>query len=142
MFRVVPSINALPQVADRRSDVISCPVKSLLTLFILAALVLGQGTSLATSICRHAGFQDHVAARQSHDTRRAAAALAEETAGAAAEKKGSAANGSSAPMLAALLPPSAPDAAAFPRERMLPRATDRPALVGISLRPLLPPPLA
>jgi hypothetical protein len=109
---------------------------------MLVALVLAQGTSLASSICRHTSVQAHEAARQSADSGKAAAAFAEETADAAASKKGSSSNASSAPALAALLPPSPSAATLFPRERMLPRATDRPRLVGISLRPPLPPPLA
>jgi hypothetical protein len=117
-------------------------VKSLFSLFVLVALVLGQGTALATSVCRHASAQAHVAARQSADSGKAAAAFAEETADAAASKKGSTSNTSAGPALAALLPPSPPAVAAFPRETLLLRAADRPPLVGLSLRPPLPPPLA
>jgi hypothetical protein len=109
---------------------------------MLVALVLAQGTSLATSICRHTSVQAHEAARASADSRKAAVAFAEETAGAAAAKKGSTSNASAGPVLAALLPPSPPAATLFPAERMLPRATDRPRLVGISLKPPLPPPVA
>jgi hypothetical protein len=117
------------------------PVRSLFTLFVLFALVLGQGTALATSVCRHASAAAHVAARQSADSGKAAIAFAEETADAAASKKGSTSNTSSAPALAAMLPPSPLAAATFPREIMLLHATDRPPLVGLSLRPPLPPPL-
>jgi len=117
-------------------------VRTLLTLFMLVALVMGQGTSLANSICRHASAEAHAAARQSADSRKAAAAFAEESADAAASKKGSTSNGASGPVLAALLPPTPAAATVFPREKMLPRQTDRPRLVGISLRPPLPPPLA
>src|SRR6185437_304127 len=92
--------------ADRAGDVISCRVRPLFTLLMLVALVLGQGTSLATSICRHASVHDHAVARQSSDSRKAAVAFAEETAAAAASKKGSTSSTSSAPALAALLPPS------------------------------------
>jgi hypothetical protein len=109
---------------------------------MLAALVLAQGTSLASSICRHSSVQAHEAARQSLDSRKAAVAFAEETADAAASKKGSTSNAGSGLVLAALLPPSPAAATLFPRERMLPRTTDRPRLVGISLRPPLPPPVA
>jgi hypothetical protein len=116
-------------------------VRSLFTLFVLVALVLGQGTALATSVCRHASVAAHVAARQSADSGKAAAAYAEETADAAA-KKGSTSNTSAGPALAALLPPSPPAVATFPRETLLLRAADRPPLVGLSLRPPLPPPLA
>jgi hypothetical protein len=116
-------------------------VRYLFTLFVLVALVLGQGTALATSVCRHASAQAHVAARQSADSGKAAAAYAEETADAAASKKGSTSNTSSAPALAVLLPPSPSAVAAFPREPMLHRATDRPPLASLSLRPPLPPPL-
>jgi hypothetical protein len=108
---------------------------------MLTALVLTQGTSLATSICQHASIQDHIAARQSLDSRKAAVAFAEETADAAAAKKGSASSAGSGTVLAALLPPS-PAAVIYPRERMLPQATDRSRLHGISLRPPLRPPLA
>ena len=131
--------NGFPQPAG---DVISWPVRPLFTLLMLVALVLTQGTSLAASICRHASAEAHHAALHSADSRKAAAAFAEDTADAAASKKGSPSNSSSAPALAALLPPSPAAAALFPRERMVPRATDRPRLVGISLRPPLPPPLA
>jgi hypothetical protein len=118
------------------------PVKSVFSLLMLVVLVLAQGTSLATSICRHASIQDHIAARQSLDSGKAAVAFAEETAGAAAAKKGSIADGSSGSAFAALPPVATPAAAMLPREAMLPEATDRPPLVGISLRPPLPPPLA
>jgi hypothetical protein len=131
-----------PLIAIRSRDVISCRVKSLFTLFMLAALVCAQGTSLATSICRHGSLQAHVAALQSHDTRKAAVAYAEDTADAAAAKKGSVSDAGSGPLLVALLPPSAPGATLSLRESLSPRATDRPPLVGISLRPPLPPPLA
>jgi hypothetical protein len=117
-------------------------VRFLFTLFMLTALVWTQGTSLATSICRHGSLQAHVAALQSHDTRKAAVAYAEETADAAAAKKGSVSDAGSGPLLAALLSPSTQPATLFPRENMPPRATDRPPLVGLSLRPPLPPPLA
>src|SRR3954470_24659950 len=127
-------------IADRRSDVISCRVRPLFTLLMLAALVLTQGTSLATSICRHASIQDHIAALQSLDPRKAAVAFAEETADAASAKKASGSSAESGPVLVALLP-SSPDAAVHPRDRMLPQATHEPRLAGISLRPPLPPPL-
>jgi hypothetical protein len=117
-------------------------VRSLFVLFVLFALVVGQGTALATSVCRHASVAAHVAARQSADSGKAAFAFAEETADAAASKKGSTSNTSAGPALAALLPPSAPAVATFPREPVLLRAADRPPLVGLSLRPPLPPPLA
>jgi hypothetical protein len=116
-------------------------VRPLFTLFVLVALVLGQGTALATSVCRHASAQAHVAARQSADSGKAAGAFAEETAAAAASKKGSTSNTSSGPALAVLLPPSPSATLTFPRETLLLHATDRPPLVGLSLRPPLPPPL-
>src|SRR3954470_25010392 len=128
-------------IADRRSDVISCRVRPLFTLLMLAALVVTQGTSLATSICRHASIQDHIAARQRLDPRKAAVAFDEETADAASAKKASGSSADSGPVLAALLPPP-PAAAIYPGDRMRPRATDSPRLLGISLRPPLPPPLA
>src|SRR4051812_47285403 len=117
-------------------------VRSLFALFVLFALVLGQGTSLATSICQHTSVKAHEAARQSADSGKAAVAYAEETADAAASKKGSTSNPGSAPVLAALLPPSPSADATFPRESIAFRATDRPRLAGISVRPPLPPPLA
>jgi len=116
-------------------------VRSLFTLFVLMALVVGQGTALATSVCRHASAEAHVAARHSADSGKAAIAYAEESADAAASKKGSTSNTSSAPALAAMLPPSPPAALGFPRETILLRATERPPLAGLSLRPPLPPPL-
>jgi hypothetical protein len=109
---------------------------------MLVALVMGQGTSLATSICRHASVQAHAAARRSADSRKSAAALAEETADAVAAKKGSTSNSASDSVLAALLPRAPSAAGMFPRETLLPATTDRPGLAGISLRPPLPPPLA
>jgi hypothetical protein len=130
------------EVADSARDVISCRVRSLFTLFMLVALVMGQGTSLATSICRHASVQAHVAARRSADSRKAVVAFAEEAADAVAAKKGSTSNGAADPVLAALLPPSPSAARMFPRENMLPPPTDRPRLAGLSLRPPLPPPVA
>lgn len=115
-------------------------MRPLFSLLILAALVLAQGTSLASSICRHGSLQAHMAARQSHDARAVAVAFAEEAAADTASKKGSASNADTGPLLTVLPPPSAPAAILFAGERLLPQATDRPALAGISPRPPLPPP--
>jgi hypothetical protein len=134
--------NAATRVADRAGDVISCLVRSLITLFVLAALVLAQGTSLAASVCRHASLMDHIAARQSHDPGKAAIAVAEETAAAVDAKKGSPSSNGSVSPPADLLPPSTPAALLCLGESVPPCATDRPPLVGISVRPPLPPPLA
>ena len=117
-------------------------VRSVFTLFMLMALVMGQGTSLATSICRHSSVQAHAAARHSADSRKSAVAFAEESADAVAAKKASPANSAADSLLTALLPPSPSAARMFPLERMLPPSTDRPWLAGISLRPPLPPPNA
>jgi uncharacterized membrane protein len=117
-------------------------VRFLITLFLLAAFVLTQGTSLAASICHHASVQGHIAARESHDSRKAFVAFAEEAAGSVASKKGATSHGASTPAPPDLLTPPAPTAVVLVQASTFPRATDGPPLAGLSLRPPLPPPLA
>jgi hypothetical protein len=117
-------------------------VRSLVTLFLLAVFVLTQGTSLAASICHHGSMQGHMAARESHDSRKAFAAFAEEAAGSVASKKGSASHGTSTPAPPDLLTPRAPVAFVLVQASTFPRAKDGPPLAGLSWRPPLPPPLA
>lgn len=117
-------------------------VRTLVTLFLLAAFVLTQGTSLAASICHHGSMQGHIAARQSHDSRKALGAFAEEAASAAASKKGSTSHGTSTPAPPDLLTPPAPVLVAFVQTSAFPHASDGPPLAGRSLTPPLPPPVA
>jgi hypothetical protein len=117
-------------------------VRTLVTLFLLAAFVLTQGTSLAASICHHGSLQGHIAARQSPDSRKALGAFAEEAAGQVASKKGSTSHGTSTPAPPDLLTPPTPVLVAFLQASTFPRAMDGPPLAGLSLTPPLPPPVA
>lgn len=117
-------------------------VRTLVTFFLLAAFVLTQGTSVAASICHHGSLQNHIAARQSHDSHKAFGAFAEEAAGAVAAKKGATSHGTSTPAPPDLLTPRPPVLVAFTRASVFPHATDGPPLAGLSLPPPVPPPVA
>lgn len=117
-------------------------MRTLVTLFLLAAFVLTQGTSVAASICHHGSLQNHIAARQSHDSHKAFGAFAEEAAGAVASKKGAASHGTSTPAPPDMLKPPAPVLVAFVQTSTFPRTADGPPLAGLSLPPPVPPPLA
>jgi hypothetical protein len=117
-------------------------VRRLLTLLMLLALVVGQGSTLAAAICQHQSLREHIAARQGPDRKAAAAALTEEAAASVAGKKGAlgGAGAAAGPVLS--LPPA--PFALPPRlaEPVQVRIVDEPPLDGTSVRPLLQPPSA
>jgi hypothetical protein len=105
-------------------------------------LVIANGSSMASAICRHDSLADHVSARKSDDARISGAAFSEEAADSVVSKKGALANAVALAWIADLPPgprltvpfdltrPVAPDTALV-----------RP-LVGRSVAPLLEPPSA
>jgi hypothetical protein len=128
-------------VAQAAGDVISCPVRFWVTLIMLAALVIGPGTSVAASVCRHAGVTAHIAARESRDPAKATAAFAEESAGAVAAKKSAPSGGASFSAPADMLAPAALPLPAVEAATLAPHAADALALASLNPRPPLPPPL-
>ncbi len=113
-----------------------------LTLFMILALLIGQGSSVAAAICHHQNAAEHVAARQSDDARIAAVSLGEEAAAAVASKKGSQSAGASIHWPAEMLPATA-NAAPFRRLEPIRFQPARHApLKSATLRPLLEPPSA
>jgi hypothetical protein len=113
----------------------------LLTWLMVVVLVVGQGSSVAASVCRHRDMSDHVAARHSQDRSIAAVALTEEAAASVAAKKGAVSGGESASAPMDMLPPAAIVVPAPPVERMARRVADDPTPASAPVRPLLPPPL-
>ena len=114
----------------------------LVTLLMMIALVVANGSAAATAMCHHRDARAHAIARQSQDAKVAAVALTEETAAAAASKKGALGSNVSLSLPAYIVPEAAlapaPDAA-----RPMPRPQGEPArLSGRSIRPLLEPPVA
>jgi hypothetical protein len=113
----------------------------LMTLLIVLAFVVSQGSSFAAAICVHQSPHAHAVALQSHDRKIAAQALTEDAAGQAASKKGSLSNGGAASPASDMLVPAALVAPFRIADAMRRRLTDAPGLAGTSVRPLLPPPL-
>ncbi|MEA3004160.1 MAG: hypothetical protein QOH81_2948 [Sphingomonadales bacterium] len=113
----------------------------LLTLLMVLAFVVSQGTSFAASICRHQSAQGHSIALQSHDRKIASQAFTEEAAGSVASKKGSPADAGSPSPASDMLAPATFVAPARIADAVRRRLTDAPRLPGTSVRPLLPPPL-
>jgi hypothetical protein len=114
----------------------------LLSLFMMLALVMTQGTAMASAVCRHQGVQEHILARESHDARVAAVALGEEEAADTASKKASQSADSPSHWPAELLP-AEPEAAPL---RIVEPLRLRPALhaalASATILPLLKPPSA
>ncbi|MDB5694230.1 MAG: hypothetical protein JWO81_3293 [Alphaproteobacteria bacterium] len=113
----------------------------LLTLLMVIAFVVSQGTSFAASICRHQSPHAHALALQSHDQKIASQAFTEEAAGSVASKKGSPSDGGSPSPASDMLVPAALAAPFHIVDTMRRHVTDAPGLAGISVRPPLPPPL-
>ncbi|MEA3037365.1 MAG: hypothetical protein QOH04_3167 [Sphingomonadales bacterium] len=114
----------------------------LLSLFMMLALVMTQGTAMASALCRHQSAQAHILARESHDARIAAVAIGEEEAAATASKKASQSADSLSHWPAEMLP-AAPEA---PPLRIVEPLRLRPgldaALGSATVLPLLKPPSA
>ena len=114
----------------------------LVTLLMIIALVIGNGSAVAQAVCRHLDAREHAIARQSQDAKVAAVALSEEAAAAVASKKGALGSNASLSLPAYILPAASlspvPHAVAPMRG---PRAESAP-LSSRSIRPLLEPPVA
>lgn len=108
---------------------------------MMFAFVASQGASYAAAVCRHQSPHAHALALQSHDKRVAAQALTEEEAGSVASKKGSPSDGGSPSPASDMLVPAALAAPFRIVDAMRRRLTDAPERAGLSVRPLLPPPL-
>jgi hypothetical protein len=113
-----------------------------LALFMILALLIGQGSSVAAAICHHQNAAEHIAARQSSDARIAAVSLGEEAAAAVASKKGSQSAGASVHWPAEMLPATAADAPFRAIEPIRFRPAVHAPLKSASVRPLLEPPSA
>jgi hypothetical protein len=114
----------------------------LLSLLMILALVMTQGTAMASALCRHQNAQAHMLARQSHDAKIAAVAFGEEEAAATASKKASPSADSSSHWPAEMLPlePEAPMLRIFEPLRLRPGVYA--ALASATILPLLKPPSA
>lgn len=113
----------------------------LLSLLMMLALVLANGTAIASATCHHADFQAHVSARQSSDSNVSEAAFLEDGAAVAASKRGVLADGA-AVQLAGFLVPAGPSLAAPGSDvGASERPNAAPKLAGRNLSPLLEPPL-
>jgi hypothetical protein len=112
------------------------------TLLMIVALVVANGSAAAGAVCRHRDAREHAIARQSQDAKVATVALSEEAAAAAASKKGALGSNASLSLPAYVLPATAlspvPHAVAPMRG---PQAESAP-LSSRSIRPLLEPPVA
>ena len=114
----------------------------LLTLLMMIALVVGNGSAAAGALCRHQDARAHAIARQSHDAKIAATALTEEAAAAAVSKKGALGSGPSLSLPAYILPAAAPIPAPRASEPAQGLQADSMQPAGRSIRPLLEPPVA
>lgn len=112
----------------------------LLSLFVIFALVFGQGTAMASSLCRHESAAAHILAKQSRDRRVAAVSLGEEAAAAAESKKGPQPGNGGDHWPAELLPPESCAGPCLLERPALPRPAAHRALAGTSIPPLLKPP--
>jgi guanyl-specific ribonuclease Sa len=114
----------------------------LLSLFMMLALVMTQGTSMASALCRHQSAQEHILARQSHDAKIAAVAIGEEEAAATASKKASQSVDSSSHWPAEILPAEAETPPLRIAEPLRLRPELHAALASATILPLLKPPSA
>jgi hypothetical protein len=105
-------------------------------------LVIANGSSIASAICRHDSLADHIAARKSDDARISGVAFSEEAADSVASKKGALASAGAVAWIADLPPGT---------RLKIPLDLTRPVdpvmalvkpLVGRSVAPLLEPPSA
>jgi len=117
-------------------------MRRLLTLLMVFTLVIANGSSVASAICRHDSMTSHNTARESDDARLSGAALSEEAADSVASKKGALANAGAVAWIADLPPgPQLTIPLDLTRSVDPDMALIRP-LVGRSVAPLLEPPSA
>lgn len=114
----------------------------LLSLLAMFALVLTNGTAIATAMCGHTDAQAHAAALQSTDARVASAAMTEDAASSTASKQATPADGAAVQLAGFLLPsnpvlPTPGSSGALDR-----RPADAAKLASRAISPLLQPPLA
>ena len=113
-----------------------------LTIFMILALVIAHGSSVAAAVCHHQNAHEHALARASRDAKVAAVPLAEEAAAAVDSKKGSSSAAASIHSPVEMLPAAMPAVPFRAAERIRLRPADQAALASASVRPLLQPPSA
>ena len=113
-----------------------------LTLMMIIALVVANGTAAAGAVCRHRDAREHAIARQSQDAKVMAVALAEEAAAALASKKGAFGSAASLSLPAYVLPAAAPSPVPHAVEPMREPELEPAPLPGRSIPQLLEPPVA
>lgn len=112
----------------------------LLSLLMIFALVVTQGSAMAAAVCRHENAQEHALARTSPDRAVAAVSLREDAAAAAASKKASHSDNGAGHWPPQLLPPKAEQPPLRTVERARLRPTPQRALSSTAFPPLLEPP--
>jgi len=117
-------------------------VKRVLTLFMMATLMLVNGTALAAAMCVHQDAAAHAAALHADDEGEAAVAHMEDAAGSAASKRGTLADAGSMMLPAFVLPPASNALRAPVREALPTARGDDPSALGRTVAPLLEPPAA
>jgi hypothetical protein len=114
----------------------------LLTLLMMIALLVANGSAAADAMCRHRDAREHAIARQSQDAKVAAAALTEEAAAAVGSKSGTLGGNASVSLPAYILPSAALTPAPLAAEPLPRPQVQVPPPAGRSVRPLLEPPVA
>ncbi len=114
----------------------------LLTLFMIFALVMTQGLSMAAALCRQENVQEHILARQNSDPKIAAVSLKEEAAASAATKKAPGSTDPSSLWPAKMLPADGVPAPLRFAEHLPLRPVHQAALPSVPVPPLLKPPSA
>jgi hypothetical protein len=114
----------------------------LVTLLMMIALVVANGSAAAGAMCLHRDARAHAMARQSQDAKVAAGALTEEAAAAVASKKGALGGSASLSLPAYIVPAAALAPAPHAVEPMRRPQVEPTPLASRSIRPLLEPPVA
>lgn len=117
-------------------------VKRLLTLFMMATLMLVNGTALAAAMCVHQDAAAHASALGAEDADEAAVAQMEDAAGSAAAKRGTLADAGSMMLPAFVLPPVSDEFRAPVREAPPAGYADDASALSRNVAPLLEPPAA
>lgn len=114
----------------------------LLTLLLIFALAFTKGPAVASAICDHKDAREHAAALLSEDAPTFIDAHGEEAAARAASERAALGDAATTLMAGYILPPEAGAFAVPPREPAGRPLRDKPILRGVSVPPLLKPPLA